>query len=296
MADLVGMMAAAQFRMLAGLTTLLGQPYDGLSVAARAARRQKLISNRSMKACVRVDITAHALRHAQELRLQKLVEEVEKELVGARAAKAAKQQGVGHETGVASPFASPGAATEAKGELPDAKNEHGDDVSDDRGAVTKQCSDEEAKSQAEAPSVGCMRGGQEFIVEVSKSDGNDKLAVDLDVTTIGLGPGLRIEAIKEGLVMQWNRAHPGKQVLVGDYICEVNGVPANENIEKTCSALSRCSDLKLLVKRGQPPQFFETGRRLERLASVAEPWLVGHPPACNAEKYKGKAKGKGLPD
>ena len=286
MADLVGMMAAAQFRMLAGLTRLLGQPYDGLSVAARAARRQKLISNRSLKACVRVDITAHALRHAQELRVQRLVEEVEKELVGARAAKAAKQQGVGHETGVASPAAPPGAATEAKGELPDVNNEHGDFFSDD----------EEAESQ-ELPSVGCMRGGQEFIVEVSKSDGNDKLAIEIDVTTIGtigVGTGLRIEAINEGLVMQWNREHPDKQVLAGDYICEVNGLPISiENSQKMLSAIARCSDLKLLFKRGQPP-FFEA---MERLATVAEPWLVGPPPAPrNSEKDLGKAKGKGLPD
>ena len=139
---------------------------------------------------------------------------------------------------------------------------------------------------------------QKFKVEVSKTDSDPKLGLDTFCCTSPFGgPAIRVEAIIAGLIRQWNRDHPGMQVLVGDYICEVNG--EQSSTEKMLAAIVGCTDVQLLIKRGRPPppkvfEAVESDRCLESLAAEAEPWLVGQPPARNAEKWesKGKAKGK----
>jgi len=41
---------------------------------------------------------------------------------------------------------------------------------------------------------------------------------------------LGVVAVKEGLVADWNAAHPAEQVREGDRIVEVNGLRGNNNI------------------------------------------------------------------
>jgi len=88
-----------------------------------------------------------------------------------------------------------------------------------------------------------------IVIEKRKSD--FKLGIDVDTTH---GSALLIDAVTGGLVDEWNRHHPDRQVKAGDHIVEVNGVSGNaQAVFKECKFANRL-DMKICRGRlgGQP--------------------------------------------
>eukprot|EP00930_Biecheleria_cincta_P010448 TRINITY_DN112575_c0_g1_i1.p1 TRINITY_DN112575_c0_g1~~TRINITY_DN112575_c0_g1_i1.p1 ORF type:complete len:177 (+),score=40.44 TRINITY_DN112575_c0_g1_i1:48-533(+) len=84
------------------------------------------------------------------------------------------------------------------------------------------------------------RRGEEFTVEIYVDDGR-RLGIDVDVTD---GAAAVVDNINEGLVMDWNRAHPEAAIKKHDRIMEVNGQRGDANlIIETCKR-----DQRLVMK------------------------------------------------
>mmetsp|Transcript_73136 Transcript_73136/g.191726 ORF Transcript_73136/g.191726 Transcript_73136/m.191726 type:complete len:170 (-) Transcript_73136:22-531(-) len=62
--------------------------------------------------------------------------------------------------------------------------------------------------------------GSEFKVLIDRRSGG-KLGLDVDQLS---GSVLIVDAIKDGLIQNWNDEHPARALRVGDYIVSVNGV------------------------------------------------------------------------
>mmetsp|Transcript_44760 Transcript_44760/g.132457 ORF Transcript_44760/g.132457 Transcript_44760/m.132457 type:complete len:176 (-) Transcript_44760:23-550(-) len=75
-------------------------------------------------------------------------------------------------------------------------------------------------SDVYAPMGTSQGGSQEFRVMIDRRTGG-KLGLDVDQLS---GNVLIVDAIKEGLILSWNQAHPEQALRVGDFIVEVNGV------------------------------------------------------------------------
>jgi len=65
----------------------------------------------------------------------------------------------------------------------------------------------------------------ELRIQVEKTEANS--VVGLEITRLVDRAVLRVNAVREGLVADWNAAHPEAQVRGGDFIVEVNGIRGN---------------------------------------------------------------------
>ena len=74
--DVVSLLAGAQHRVLCLLSDQLNMSFEGLSAAAREARRQKVLSSALMKKCERLDTAAHFARHCTRAKIDKLVDNI----------------------------------------------------------------------------------------------------------------------------------------------------------------------------------------------------------------------------
>mmetsp|Transcript_23534 Transcript_23534/g.54364 ORF Transcript_23534/g.54364 Transcript_23534/m.54364 type:complete len:170 (-) Transcript_23534:218-727(-) len=78
----------------------------------------------------------------------------------------------------------------------------------------------EAKETRRDPEIKeAPQGGRLLTITIDKRQGQ-KLGIDVDHQD---GATLLIEHINEGLVANWNKDYPGKEVKVGDRIVSVNG-------------------------------------------------------------------------
>lgn len=60
---------------------------------------------------------------------------------------------------------------------------------------------------------------------------------------------LKINLVRDGLVMKWNSDQPGQAIKPGDLIVEVNGV--RDDFEKILQTVSKDTSLDMLVRRKQ---------------------------------------------
>lgn len=86
--------------------------------------------------------------------------------------------------------------------------------------------------------------GDEFDVTVHKTEGA-RLGIDVDDSDDGLM--LRIVAVKEGLIGQWNDSNPGQRVEPGHHIVNVNGV--SDTAAKLISECQKFGELKIRLRR-----------------------------------------------
>mmetsp|Transcript_29300 Transcript_29300/g.68118 ORF Transcript_29300/g.68118 Transcript_29300/m.68118 type:complete len:229 (+) Transcript_29300:136-822(+) len=78
----------------------------------------------------------------------------------------------------------------------------------------------------------------------------DKVCVEVrDTAAAGLGAGLRVEAVNEGLIAVWNRTHPVLQVKPGDTFIRVN---EKRDIQGMLEELVQSENLKVTVRRLPP--------------------------------------------
>lgn len=80
---LSGVIADCHFRSLQLLTDALRSDYDGLSSAARAARRMRYIDDATAKKLVRLDVASHVARHLTTARAGSFVGGLETQLAAA---------------------------------------------------------------------------------------------------------------------------------------------------------------------------------------------------------------------
>lgn len=64
------------------------------------------------------------------------------------------------------------------------------------------------------------------------------------------GPCLKVKKVKEGLVSDWNSAHPDREVKAGDYMLEVNGVRGNT--ERLYEAIGSNITIDIVLSRPPP--------------------------------------------
>ena len=79
MTSVVGLLADAQHASLAALSQVLAQDYEGLTVAARAAKRAGRIPAALAKKLERLDVAAHFARHITAQRVHALVSQINDE-------------------------------------------------------------------------------------------------------------------------------------------------------------------------------------------------------------------------
>ena len=84
--DTTSLLASAHGKCLRILTGVLKEDFVGLSAAARAARRQHVICNRTSKRIVRLDEAFAVARHLTMMRVDKFVDEL-KEETGSKCSK-----------------------------------------------------------------------------------------------------------------------------------------------------------------------------------------------------------------
>mmetsp|Transcript_30864 Transcript_30864/g.78139 ORF Transcript_30864/g.78139 Transcript_30864/m.78139 type:complete len:500 (+) Transcript_30864:150-1649(+) len=88
-----------------------------------------------------------------------------------------------------------------------------------------------------------------YTIVVHKKKGS-RLGIDVD-TTHGTA-GLLVDAVKGGLVEEWNKNHPLMKVQAGDHIIEVNGVVGDaQAVLAECQSANRLS-MRLLRGRLEP--------------------------------------------
>uniref|UniRef100_A0A7S0FLH5 PDZ domain-containing protein n=1 Tax=Pyrodinium bahamense TaxID=73915 RepID=A0A7S0FLH5_9DINO len=67
-------------------------------------------------------------------------------------------------------------------------------------------------------------GKKEFTITVKKTQGGPRLGVDVDLSD---GVVLLIDKVNDGLVSEWNKNHPEKEVRKDDRVISVNGHSGN---------------------------------------------------------------------
>mmetsp|Transcript_23911 Transcript_23911/g.75778 ORF Transcript_23911/g.75778 Transcript_23911/m.75778 type:complete len:230 (-) Transcript_23911:112-801(-) len=78
----------------------------------------------------------------------------------------------------------------------------------------------------------------------------EKVNVEVrDAAAVGLGVGLRVEMVHEGLVAVWNRTHPVLQVRPSDHFVRIND---KKDAQAMLEELSHAETLKLSVRRSPP--------------------------------------------
>lgn len=65
---------------------------------------------------------------------------------------------------------------------------------------------------------------KEFTITVKKTSTESRLGVDVDLTD---GIALQIDKVNDGLVADWNKEHPDRQVKPNDRVISVNGARGN---------------------------------------------------------------------
>jgi len=132
--------------------------------------------------------------------------------------------------------------------------------------------------------------GEEFTVTVDKSGGG-ALGIDVDLSG---KTSVLIEAVRPGLIANWNSAHPKEAVKSGDILVDCNG--ERDDCEKIVGQCKNANVLKMLISRSKEvptwrvtpevfyPVFSEksteaavlgTKRRGDRMLGVRdEDWLV----------------------
>ncbi|CAE8654579.1 unnamed protein product [Polarella glacialis] len=96
--------------------------------------------------------------------------------------------------------------------------------------VVAQSPAESKKREVEGVSAGVGGYGKEFTVQVTKTQDRSRLGIDVDLTD---GIALYIEKINDGIISDWNKANPSKEIRPGDRVLSVNGSkgPASEMTE-----------------------------------------------------------------
>uniref|UniRef100_A0A7S1RG42 Uncharacterized protein n=1 Tax=Alexandrium catenella TaxID=2925 RepID=A0A7S1RG42_ALECA len=77
-----------------------------------------------------------------------------------------------------------------------------------------------------------------------------------DAAAAGLGAGLRVEAVHEGLVAVWNRTHPVLQVRPTDFVVRVN---EKKDAQGMLEELLQGDSLKIAVRRAPPERLGSRG-------------------------------------
>jgi len=91
----------------------------------------------------------------------------------------------------------------------------------------------------------------EFWITVKKVEGHMKIGLDTVArSSPTLGCALRVQRVKEGLVLDWNEQHADRQVREGDHICEVNG--ESTDTERMYGVIASNAELNMLIKREWP--------------------------------------------
>mmetsp|Transcript_27780 Transcript_27780/g.62797 ORF Transcript_27780/g.62797 Transcript_27780/m.62797 type:complete len:136 (-) Transcript_27780:87-494(-) len=80
--------------------------------------------------------------------------------------------------------------------------------------------DEETVKPPLAPAKATGAAKQEFGITIKKTPGGPRLGVDVDLSD---GVCLLIDKVNDGLVSEWNRANPDKEVRRCDKVVSVNG-------------------------------------------------------------------------
>eukprot|EP00913_Durusdinium_trenchii_P009297 g8736.t1 len=102
-------------------------------------------------------------------------------------------------------------------------------------------------SKAATDSTSLIRPETEevhFKLNLVKSSAAHSLGIDVDLTD---GNAILVEAVHEGLVLEWNRRNPTNAVQKHDRIVAVNGIEGNADL-----MAQKCRDelqLHLLVSR-----------------------------------------------
>mmetsp|Transcript_80969 Transcript_80969/g.229243 ORF Transcript_80969/g.229243 Transcript_80969/m.229243 type:complete len:152 (-) Transcript_80969:360-815(-) len=90
-----------------------------------------------------------------------------------------------------------------------------------------------------------VKVGQEFTVIIPDRKG---MKLGIDTCASKFYSAFNIIKIKtDGLIAQWNRDHPDKEVKEGDDLMEVNGVRGDE--KKICELLGKAKSLQIQVQR-----------------------------------------------
>ena len=102
MASVVELLAGAQFNALSAISDALGEAADfqGLTMAAKCARRRGLVSPNLARRLERLDMAAHVARHCTRGRMQAIVAELVRALASQPAeAKEEKREFAAAQTG-----------------------------------------------------------------------------------------------------------------------------------------------------------------------------------------------------
>mmetsp|Transcript_32341 Transcript_32341/g.94628 ORF Transcript_32341/g.94628 Transcript_32341/m.94628 type:complete len:530 (-) Transcript_32341:38-1627(-) len=94
-----------------------------------------------------------------------------------------------------------------------------------------------------------------FSVVLEKHNNISMLGIDVDTAH---GDDLMVDNITGGLILQWNRRHPQRQVKIGDCIVKVNNVSG-----KAQAIFTECRDamrLEMTLRRGPPPDAKGAGK------------------------------------
>mmetsp|Transcript_77611 Transcript_77611/g.239622 ORF Transcript_77611/g.239622 Transcript_77611/m.239622 type:complete len:145 (+) Transcript_77611:63-497(+) len=128
-------------------------------------------------------------------------------------------------------------------------------VAPDAGTQPKNQMDEEmvkAPSPAVAatipPAAAAINaaGGKpkEWTIVVQKTPGGPRLGVDVDLSD---GIVLLIDKVNDGLVNEWNKANPDKEVRKDDRVVSVNG--SRGNAQQLAEVCKRDDTLEMVIER-----------------------------------------------
>eukprot|EP00406_Dinophysis_acuminata_P057801 CAMPEP_0179270408 /NCGR_PEP_ID=MMETSP0797-20121207/31453_1 /TAXON_ID=47934 /ORGANISM="Dinophysis acuminata, Strain DAEP01" /LENGTH=149 /DNA_ID=CAMNT_0020978745 /DNA_START=163 /DNA_END=612 /DNA_ORIENTATION=+ len=104
----------------------------------------------------------------------------------------------------------------------------------------------EAPEQKETPAAAPPeeRAAQsEFTITIKKTAAESRLGVDVDLTD---GIALQIDKVNDGLINDWNKEHPDKQVKPNDRVISVNG--AHSNALTMTDVVKRDEVLEMVIK------------------------------------------------
>mmetsp|Transcript_53512 Transcript_53512/g.120608 ORF Transcript_53512/g.120608 Transcript_53512/m.120608 type:complete len:260 (+) Transcript_53512:109-888(+) len=99
-----------------------------------------------------------------------------------------------------------------------------------------------------SPEPVTVHDANEFKVVVKKTDGLDKIGIDI----VPQGANsLRVKRIKDGLIREWNARNPGKEVVPGHFVVGVNGTRGSA--DDILRIIGRDTTLEIIVLRlGSP--------------------------------------------
>jgi len=127
--------------------------------------------------------------------------------------------------------------------------EEAKDVSDGSSTRPKSSPMEEEMVKASSPiadTAGARHGSgkKEFTITVKKTQGGPRLGVDVDLSD---GVCLLIDKVNDGLVSEWNKSNPEKEVRKDDRVVSVNG--ASGNAQELAEVCKRDEVLNMVIER-----------------------------------------------